>query len=361
MPVVSLHQFLLAASERAQAYEVTFPPGRLPPGLAPTVTSIAPESETYATLVEATTCVVRHGQEKWGLAVQRAFDTCLTELNMLVDGYAQTVQDLQAGQTNRSTIPRFAPAILIDPVSRRLLSHGVAVTVVPDHRAAVPPDLSDTQMNQMIQRASLSAVGEPYTVVRQWERAAYRYFHLDGDYAAAAIAIHTAGEVFFDALLLRMMWEELYFQRSVATAADVAKLLFDSSLRGRLRTQYPRRLDGGWDPEQQGHPLWKWEMEVSRLRNRVAHGGYYPSEAETIAAFLAERAIEPYVLQLLSTDQNRTKYPLTLAMMLGGQPGLEKLGLYTGKVKRAVEAMPPKWVLLFYAFRQDVLDLMWGV
>lgn len=101
-------------------------------------------------------------------------------------------------------------------------------------------------------------------------------------------------------------------------------------------------------------------MEVSRLRNRVVHGGYQPSEADTVAALLVEKAIEPYVLQLLSADQNRTKYPLTLAMMLGGPPGLEKLGLYTGKVKRAVEAMPPKWNLLFYSFRQRVLELMWS-
>ena len=175
--------------------------------------------------------------------------------------------------------------------------------------------------------------------------------------AAALVACHTAGEVFFDALLLRLAWEEItHFNGSVLTQDEVVDWFSSRTpLSTRLRTSYHVRLHGGWDADRPENPISEWTAKVARVRNRIVHGGYRPTEQEASEALAALDAVELYVLDLIARDRNRTRYPRTVFMMLG-EVGMRRRGVYNGQIRRTIEAAPANWVQSFYAFQRRVSD-----
>lgn len=134
------------------------------------------------------------------------------------------------------------------------------------------------------------------------------------------------------------------------TQEDVARWFTSRSpLSTRLRNRYHVRLEGGWDADKPGHPINEWDRKVAWLRNRVVHAGYRPTEQQAADALDASKAVETYVLDLIVHDRNRTRYPRTVFMMIG-RVGLERNGLYKGKVRKAIETAPADWRRSFYTF-----------
>lgn len=351
----SPHEHVLELMRMAKAWADLF---TLPPALAPLVRAgeddVAVEPEvTYGTVIEAATCFTVPLGSTEGKELNAAFDRCLEQFADFQEAYVQTSGDLRAGLVNRSTVLHVVSAVLIDPVSRRTKVTGLHAIEGAAFAATPPRELTPEQVEEIGLRVHLAKEGEPYVTVRHWQRLAHRAFWLDGDFAAAVVTIHTAGEVFFDALLLRMAWEEMeHSPGSPLTREEVAGWFTSRSpLSSRLRTRYDVRLEGGWDPDRLGHPLHDWDRKVARLRNRIVHAGYRPTEREAAAALDAAKAAEAYVLDLVVDDRNRTRYPRTVAMLVG-RAGLERRGLYTGKARRAIESRPGDWRRSFYAFLQ---------
>jgi hypothetical protein len=346
--------------KRAEAFAIAFPQYKRPPGLLDTSSPAhVPPKATYATLIEATTCFVVTPDGRDFDAIQEAFDQCTERLSIFIDAYAQTSGDLQAGFVNRLTTTQFVPMIIFNPEDETTQVTGFHANDSPTHRTASPPDLTDQQLDEVRSRFRMALLGEPYVTVWQWQRVAYRALHIDGDFAAAVIACHTAGEVFFDALLLRLAWEEITFDPGSTTTEEQVGEWFRSNKSGlgyRMGNLYNNRLRGIWAG---GKPISDWKPNVSVIRNRIVHGGYRPTQAEAIRALTTLQAIESYVLDLVAQDPNRARYPRTTYMMLG-QRGLEERGLYKGQLRRTLEGTSPDWLEEFYRFRRKVVAAVSG-
>jgi hypothetical protein len=312
--------------------------------------------ETYETIVKMATCILDDGEGKLGRAQQRAFDRCLEEFAVFMESYVQTIGDLRSGFVSRATVFPLVPAMVIDPSTGQKEIKGIQAGKNFPFSPATPPELTQEQLDSIAVRFQMAMLGEPYSTVRQWQRVAHRAFHLDGDYAATVVAYHTAGEVFFDALLLRMTWEEITLGATNALTPEEAVALFvpPQTLRTRLGNCYHPRLEGGWDTGKAGNPIHTWISKVSALRNKVVHGGYRPKEQEASDALASLAEVEAYVEDLIGQLANVQRYPYSVYMMLG-ELGLERRGTYTKKIRETIEGGPPDWRRQFYEFRHWVI------
>ena len=106
----------------------------------------------------------------------------------------------------------------------------------------LPDDLSPTQMNAVKTIASLAESGASEMVTQHWRRQAFRAHHVLGDFAAAVIFTETAGEVFFDSLLMSLAWEDQKWSNKTAVDQHVVEGWFRRSASFTWRLRNDRTL-----------------------------------------------------------------------------------------------------------------------
>ena len=79
-----------------------------------------------------------------------------------------------------------------------------------------------------------------------------------------------------------------------------------------------------------------WLSTVSKLRNKVVHGGYRPTEVEAKAALVSMVEVEDHIERLIGDQPNATQYPFTAYMMLG-PVGLTEAGSFTERIRTTIE------------------------
>ncbi|MFT4037420.1 MAG: hypothetical protein QM692_04510 [Thermomicrobiales bacterium] len=351
-------QYYFEAERAANAWEDFYRlRGALPAGYTPWYHGPADPLDSYGTFIEATTALPEYDHLQRHLVIEEALDSCLRECEVFIEGYAHATNDLRIGFCNRATILPIVPAVLMDPITHRAETlPGIPVNQEGAYPTDPPPDLTLQQAQAIAHRSQLSDLGHPWLIVEHWRRLAFRALHAEGDFAASIVSAHTAGEVFFDSLLLSLAWEEIRtFRGSCLVENHVVGWFRDLLLPRRLRSQYARRLHGGWDADQPGNPVYEFTKCVSHVRHKVVHAGYRPTMAEAQAAFTAFETVGTYAVDILAHQRNRTRYPLTLAL-IAGVPRMEERGIYTGQTRRAIETARPGWQRDFYQFRQRVIQ-----
>jgi hypothetical protein len=318
--------------------------------------------ETYETIVRAATCLIDDATGKLGKAEQDAFDRCLDEFAVLMESYAQTAKDLRSGVVTRASVAfPLVPAVLFDPVSGDKELDGVQAGENFPLSNPVPVELDQPKLHEVLIRSELTKRGEPYPGIRLWQRIARRSCLIEGEFALSVVAAHTAGEMLFDSFLLRMGWEEITFgPPGTLTREQVIKWFsWPNTLKTRLCGFYHIRLQGHWACGSSGDPIHTWLSTVSKLRNKVVHGGYRPSEEEAKAALVSMVKVEDHIEHLIGDLPNATKYPFTAYMMLG-PVGLTEAGSFTKGIRTTIEGETSDWRRSFYAFRQGVVDEVWN-
>lgn len=352
------NQYYFEAERSADTWEDLYRfRGMLPAGYTPWYHGPADPIESYGTFVDATTCLPDYTPEQLHGVVEEALDRCLRECELFTEGYVHATNDLRIGFFNRATVIPIVPAVLMDPITHRADSHpGIPVNREGSYPADPPLDLTPAQAETIAVRSALTELGHPYLTVEHWRRLAFRALHAEGDFAASIIFAHTAGEVFFDSLLLSLGWEEIRsFRGSALTEENVAGWFSEFLLPRRLRNQYSCRLQGGWDADRPGNPVFEFEHRVSHIRHRVVHAGYRPTLLEATAAFEAFDTVGTYAVDILARDRNRTRYPLTIAL-IAGIPRMQARGIFNGNVRRTILDAAPGWQRDFYQFRQRVIQ-----
>jgi hypothetical protein len=170
-----------------------------------------------------------------------------------------------------------------------------------------------------------------------------------GDYTNCVIQCQTAVEVLFDALLYLLLWEEGMEPEKVAT-----EIFKDRGLQKRVRTHFHPRLGGNWKTEGRG-PVARWAQYLAPLRNRTVHAAYHPTRLEAGNALAAVTDLDRFVRDRLVAKRNRY---MRSTLMILGQPGLERYGAWSGKIKRFVEERiddEPDWDQSFRQWKEQVL------
>lgn len=282
--------------------------------------------EIGGTVIEAVTPLLdAPGQD----AVTLAFDRCQEELALLVRAYALVSSEPRVRLVTRQTL---FPMIL-HATRRPHDSDWEGPHLLMLHPwvgfLAAPQELDAERLERLGLYLGLLRKHNPFLPFAEWARSAGQAFHVDGDYAAAVVVAHTAGEVLFDTVLLVMAWEE-------RTPRAEAEGWFEDALARRLRRRYAPRLGDVWDTTNPRTVPGRWTTSVSAVRNRVVHAGYRPTDAQVATALAVLGEVEGFIKDRLVAK--RAEYPRT-ALLLLGRPGLERRGAYAGAIEHFVNTI----------------------
>jgi hypothetical protein len=180
-----------------------------------------------------------------------------------------------------------------------------------------PPSLTGTQL-ESLSYARVQVEKGAFSAYLDLDREADVSFRRQGDYRLAALLAGVASESLLDDLLMHLMWEE-------AMTPEEAAGQWTEGLDGRVKRLYASRIGGRWDLSGSS-PIAEWSKKVAELRNRVVHGAYVPTFAESGAALSAVHNLVRYLCDCLSSDRVIRLYPRT-CFALVGPPGLERRGV----------------------------------
>ncbi len=304
--------------------------------------------ETYDTVVEAVTPLIREPGQSLEDVVSSALDRCLEELAALMRAYLLMTRNHRVQPVTRQNVYPFVPYTIQDPYTgdrfgiaafraNELVGWSSPATVLP----------GDKHSELMIYTGRLKA-GDPVSASTEWARLAWRGYNIDGDFRVTVMASHTSAETMFDVLLLMAAYEE------GTTSPETAAGWFKEGLVQRVSKHYAARFGGPWQPADPNTVIGSWVVRANKLRHRVIHGGYNPTQSEARAALDAHNELEEYLKKRLASKCST--YPRTTLMTLG-VPGLQRLGLYSKNMRGFTEQFEPtalSWLADYKRWVQQV-------
>ncbi|MCR4429262.1 MAG: hypothetical protein NUV68_08035 [Caldiserica bacterium] len=98
----------------------------------------------------------------------------------------------------------------------------------------------------------------------------------NGLYREAVLYAQSNVENFLRTLLSQFLIRDGYDQASAASCLE------EKTFKRMVQSEFHCRLDGKWNLEDENTEIGKWWRKTYELRNRIAHGGYFPSHEELI-------------------------------------------------------------------------------
>jgi hypothetical protein len=293
--------------------------------------------EEFTTVVEAVTPFIRDKDQNDDAAITLAFDRCLEEVNFLQRAYLLTTHRLKVRTVSRQVLPPVVPMGMRNLLTGQWSGPAPFWVNVGLNLPFGTTALEQSQYEQLIAIMGRLRAKDPFAQSSDWSHHARQFHDLDGNYALAVVASYTASELLLDGLLLLMAWEEGLQRKD-------SKEWFDFGLPTRIRRYYASRLGGVWDITKGEFPIGQWYSQLGRVRHRVVHTGYRPSEQDSRQGLDAFGVLEDFLKRRAAAK--RLLYPRTALLFLG-QPGLTRLGLYNGKIRRFAEEqalVEPGWL-----------------
>jgi len=259
----------------------------------------------YQTIVEAVTPLV----EVDGPLdpVSAAFDRCVDRLAQLSSSYRRAAHQPIA----RITPERLPFSVYYltygigDPKTN--WSHGLFLAHMSAPELLVLPPATPEQVEDIKRHLAASLQQHPLTPYVDRVVDAQHALRLR-DTANAVVLAQVGAEIFLDAVLGLLLWEE------AASPQDVAENEFASDLTPRVRNLFAPRLGGDWNLRGAG-PVGDWKRQLYELRGRVIHGGYEPSRSEAGRALDALGALEEFAKTRIV--EKRNQFPKTALIVLG--------------------------------------------
>jgi len=316
-------------------FQYVLPKGTVPANPWP------PSASLPQTVVEATALVSYRLGPDGDELVSRTFDDCLGKLRTLLTAYAVSTHHAMPAIT-RERLPFLIPWISRSPTADEWDPH---LSMMHLHlNVAVPPTehlgADDfTRLNSILSRVVRGDVLTAYSLHRM--RAA-RAFCLEGDYSEAVLYCQIAIEVFLDAVLYLLLWEQ--GADPASSAASVP-----TQLRSRIGLSLAPRLGGSWSLGG-GGAIAAWWKELRPLRNRVVHAAYVASVDEGERALKITQTVDTFLRRRLA--ERAPKFPKTALLVLG-VPGLERHKRWSKRLSAVVDmsASEDDWVKAAAAWR----------
>lgn len=121
----------------------------------------------------------------------------------------------------------------------------------------------------------------------------------EGFYDEAVINIQTNIEI-----LIRMVYKEVLICSGVSEQ-DVEKKLEDENFITIVKKRLSKYIGGTWDITLEGTPINSWYKNTYILRNKIVHGGYYPTFEETSLAIYAAMEFRKFIFKRLRVNKNK--------------------------------------------------------
>lgn len=259
----------------------------------------------YQTIVEAVTPLVE--VEGPLDPVSAAFDRCVDRLSQLANSYRRAALQPIARIT-RERLPLSIYYLTFDIGSPKAnWSHGLFLAHMSAPQLLVIDPASPEQVADIKRHLAASLGRHPLTPYIDRVVDANHALR-QGDTANAVVLAQVGAEIFLDALLGLLLWEE------GTSPQEAAEGVFASGLTRRVRTAFAPRLGGDWNLQAAG-AVGGWKRDLYELRGRVIHAGYEPTRAEARQALQALAALEDFAKARVV--ERRSQCPRTALIVLG--------------------------------------------
>jgi hypothetical protein len=259
----------------------------------------------YRTVVEAVTPLV--AVEGPLDPVSAAFDRCVDRLSQLASSYRRAALQPIARIT-RERLP-FSIYYLTYDIGQPKAnwSHGLFLAHMSAPELLVIDPANPEQVADIKRHLAASLARHPLTPYLDRVVDAEHALRL-GDTANAVVLAQAGAEIFLDALLGLLVWEE------GMSPQEAAEGPFSSGLTRRVRNSFASRLGGDWNLGGAG-PVAGWKRNLYELRGRVIHAGYDPTRSEAREALQMLAALEDFAKARVCVKRNQS--PRTALIVLG--------------------------------------------
>jgi len=211
---------------------------------------------------------------------------------------------------------------------RESLEKGIFMAHNRFYYSDVGKHISKDMLNHIFE-ASSTYLGNSFDQFYNVRREAMLAFD-KGNSLITCILVGVAAETLLDELFLSLLWEEGY------TPAQARELLRDEN----SDTTFKRVQQGIFNQKLSGFgtandktAVRKWRFKILEMRNKTAHVGYEPSQAEMKEGFDALAELVSFIVDKLC--DNIEKYPLSTDMIAGFE-GMKKRGM-TNRFKQITQ------------------------
>lgn len=278
----------------------------------------------YQTVVEAVTPLVEVDGEPDPLSA--AFDRCVDYLAKLASAYRRASHTAIAPIT-RERLPFHLYYVTFEAGEpKQKWSHGLFIPHMSAPELLVLPPATPEQVADIKRHLAASLAKHPLTPYVDRVVDAQHALRL-GDTANAVILGQLGAEVFLDAVLGLLLWEE------GSSPEDAATKEFATDLTPRVRNCFAPRLGGDWNLKGNG-VVGDWKRQLYELRGRVIHGGYQPSRTETAQALEVLAKLEEFTKMRIL--QKKNQFP-KVALIVLGPDGLSRRGGWSKTIREFAE------------------------
>lgn len=113
----------------------------------------------------------------------------------------------------------------------------------------------------------------------------------EGIYDEAIISIQTNIEI-----LIRIIYREVLISLDISEL-DIEKRLEYVSFMSIVKKQLAKYIGGIWDITRKETPIYNWYNDTYKMRNKIIHGGYFPTFNETDIAISAAMEFREYIFK----------------------------------------------------------------
>lgn len=267
---------------------------------------VSSQAETAAALT-----IAEVGVPRGYLPEQQSLDRALEFVRQLQRAYGVLLQR-PVKLVTREQLPIFVPAI--QGVCREKgppVFHAINLMMTSPsgvRRSTRAPDLDENLLDAFGFAFDVIRPGvHPFATYADLRNESWVQHWWEGNALQAGIATGISAEVFLDTLLLLLMWEEKMKPEEAAPT-------FDKQFKVRVQSEYHPRLGGSWSVAASS-PIAAFIRTALPLRNRIAHAGYLPTNAEVENAQQIVSSVEVYVRDLLV--RNLKRWPATTSAWIG--------------------------------------------
>lgn len=268
------------------------------------------------------------------------FDACIDKFRREVEGMMTLATGQHLTPLTRQMLPPWImlalrPAQLRDGWTFHPYHLGTGL-----RRFLTPPPIPPSELDRFHRLGPSGEDADVTFTFAQVRHEAVLALEERGDTRSVIVNVATACEIHLDNLLISLLWEE------GLGATKASELIRTSSLVGRSKDQFHRRIGGPWDRNEVG----TWREAVVKVRNNVVHAGLRPSESEARRAIDALEDLVSFTTSRLVASAGR--FPKT-RLLLAGE---EQLAGYRGHAQRLREPNPDLDAMRqqFLAFRAKV-------
>lgn len=277
-----------------------------------------------------------------------AFDVALEAARFLQHGYGMVTEIPTRLLTHTNVVPA-VPMMRGQAFTGRLPSKehlGLFLTPSVQARKRVGSGFA-VEMERL--ELALEAADEenPLAGLSEIRREALYQAEHEGNTVTSLMLYSIAAEVLLDTALFLLLWEE------GVDPEKAFRIVRGDNVLGRTQDRVAKRLSVGWG-ERGDQTLERFKLDVYRLRNRVAHGGYLPTRDEMFTAKSSYFELERLVGDALAATSETGAYPRAAWVYLTDS-GYASRRLPIPDAVRGVldDATEPNWTAMFARWKRD--------